>query len=167
MKRISLTQDKVAIVDDQDYDNVVCYKWCAWSDGKRWLAIRKAKKGDSEQTVYLHRFILNVNNKRVVNFHDGNGLNCTRGNLRLVTLEDSRHSRGIQKNNVSGFKGVSWYKNREQWRVGIRVNGKRIHLGYFDDIEKAAEAYNHAALQYHGEFAYQNQLRKTKKKSSQ
>ncbi len=164
MKEIPLTQGKVAIVDDRDYERAASYKWCAWSDGKRWHAIRKTKRGDSEQTVYLHRFILGVDNKQFVSFRDGNGLNCTRNNLRRATLADSRHNRGIQKNNTSGFKGVSWYPSREQWRAKIGIRGKIVHLGYFDDIEKAAEAYNQAAIKYHGEFAYQNQPRRSKKK---
>jgi hypothetical protein len=37
--------------------------------------------------------------------------------------------------------------------AGIRVDGRKIHLGYFDSPDLAFEAYQAAALEHHGEFA--------------
>lgn len=36
---------------------------------------------------------------------------------------------------------MCWYKRTKKWVVQTKVNGKRVHVGYFDDEEKAAEAY--------------------------
>lgn len=60
----------------------------------------------------------------------------------------------LRRNNTSGFQGVSWRK--PNWQVQIRVNGKRIHVGYFADKIEAALAYNEAALMYRGPDAYLN-----------
>lgn len=40
-----------------------------------------------------------------------------------------------------------------KWVGRIRVNGKRIHVGCFDDIEEARKAMENARIKYHGEFS--------------
>ncbi len=63
-------------------------------------------------------------------------------NLRLVTNKMNCGNKGKHKNNTSGIKGVSWNKQHEKWVAHIRHHKKRIHLGYYDDIEQARRAYN-------------------------
>jgi hypothetical protein len=60
---------------------------------------------------------------------------------------------GKHRDNTSGHKGVSWYKRDKKWRAKININNKAIHIGYFDNLEDAATAYQAAALKYFGEFA--------------
>lgn len=43
---------------------------------------------------------------------------------------------------TSTFHGVSWHKRSQRWAVQIRNNGKRIHVGYFNDELQAALAYD-------------------------
>ena len=57
------------------------------------------------------------------------------------------------KRNKSGRKGVTERKRSGNWEANITVQGRDIYLGKFPTLEQAAEAYNAAALQYHGEFA--------------
>lgn len=70
---------------------------------------------------------------------DGNGLNNSFGNLRKATIKQNQENLALKKNNTSGFRGVSWIKNRKKWRAGIEHNGKSIYLGYFDTAQEAAE----------------------------
>ncbi len=60
--------------------------------------------------------------------------------------------------NQSGKKGVSWDANRSKWRAEIgRGNGKSSrHLGYFDNIDTAALAYDRAAAEKFGHKARLN-----------
>ncbi len=59
-------------------------------------------------------------------------------------------------NNTSGYKGVSLFGRDSKWKAQIQVDGKKRHLGYFDDKIEAAKAYDRAALELHGEFAVLN-----------
>ena len=62
----------------------------------------------------------------------------------------------MQKNNTSGYPGVSWSKREQQWRARIKVDGKEKHLGYFNDIDDAIKAKKIAEEKYFKEFSYKN-----------
>ena len=64
-------------------------------------------------------------------------------------------NRGLSKQNKSGYKGVRKEKNGK-FMARITVDGKSIHLGTFATADKAAEAYDSAALTHFGEFALTN-----------
>jgi len=57
---------------------------------------------------------------------------------------------------MSGFKGVTWRKNRRKWLAMIKVDGRQTYVGMFPTAEDAAYAYDDAARKYHGEFARTN-----------
>lgn len=59
--------------------------------------------------------------------------------------------RKIYSNNRTGVKGVSIQnrKNGIVYRAIISVGNKKIHLGYFDDIENAKQARLSAEKEYH------------------
>lgn len=84
---------------------------------------------------------------------DGNGLNNNSENLRAASQGQNQHNKGTQKNNTSGFKGVSREKQAKKWRAQIELDGKVRYLGLFDTPEAAHEAYKAAAKRLHGEFA--------------
>lgn len=56
----------------------------------------------------------------------------------------------------SNYKGVTWEKDRKQWKAAIKVNGKSINLGRFYDEKDAAKMYDIAAKQFFGKYAYLN-----------
>lgn len=102
----------------------------------------------------LARLLLGVSDPKVFVDHiDGNRLNNTRSNLRLASNAQNQCNVGLQINNTSGFKGVSWAANKNKWVARISVAGRRIHLGHFSCKVEAARAFNSAAEKYHGEFA--------------
>ena len=74
-------------------------------------------------------------------------------NLRLATHSQNMKNRKIHKNNTSGYKGVTWRKDKNKWQAQIKVNGKKYRLGRFDCPKKAHEAYCEAAEKLHGEFS--------------
>jgi hypothetical protein len=81
-------------------------------------------------------------------------------NLREATGTENQGNKKLNKNNTSGYRGVSWNKNSKKWESRLKVNDKRIYLGSFNSKKEAALAYNRAALEYFGEFAYLNEIKK-------
>ena len=73
-------------------------------------------------------------------------------NLRPATKPQNEANRGKNRNNTSGFKGVSFNRDRSKWSAKIGINGKLKHLGYFASAESAYTAYCEAAAVLHGEF---------------
>lgn len=71
-------------------------------------------------------------------------------NLREVTNQQNQFNRIVRKDSSTGVKGV--YPRGNRFRASIFHNWKEKHLGYFDTIEEASEAYNKAADELQGEF---------------
>lgn len=164
MRTISLTKNQVTVIDDHHFDWVSQHKWCASSAGKYgYYAYRKTSRllGNSK-VEYLHRKIMEhilgrpLTDDEEVDHVDLDKLNNLDNNLRLASYTENMCNKGIRDNNTSGFKGVSWFKRDGKWRSQIQVNSKNRHIGYFSDKEDAARAYDRAAKELHGEFAYLN-----------
>ena len=153
MKKITLTKGKEALVDDQDYEFLMRWKWHAACGGK--YAGRRPKSG----AIYMHQLIAKrMGFENIPDHIDGNGLDNRRANLRPATHQLNLANRGPQVNNTSGFKGVTYDKARGKWFASIKVQGKRYNLGRFDDKVEAARVYNKAAKKHFGEFAWLNPI---------
>lgn len=156
MKQIPLTQNKVALVDDDDFEIVNQFKWCfhqGYAD--RFTHYDDNKK---QHHISLHRFIMNAPVHLQVDHLDGNGLNNQKRNLRLATHQQNAFNSEVQKNSGTGYKGVTWRPSNNTFQCRIRKDNKRIHIGIFKTKEEAALAYNQAAIKYHGEFARLNNV---------
>ncbi len=158
MKKISLSQGKEALVDDCDYDFLMQWKWCAaWR--KKWYSHRRKEQG-SKNTFNMHRAIadrLGFPQGIQIDHKNGNGLDNRRNNLRPATIAQNMRNRGPNQNNSCGVKGVTLSRSG-RWCTRIGVNGKRIYLGTFDTLIEAAKAYNKAAQEHHGDFAWLNPI---------
>lgn len=68
-------------------------------------------------------------------------------NLRLVSNTQNSQNTSKQNNNTSGHKNIHWYKTNSKWRVQIRVNGKNIHYGCFENIQDAIQKRDEAIVE--------------------
>ncbi len=157
MRKIKLTQNKYALVDNEDFHSLNQYKWYASKEGHTFYATRVTKnpKGSKvrQARVKMHRVIMKTPVGMETDHIDKNGLNNQRSNLRICTKAENRRNQTIYKNNTSGFKGVSFIPNRNKWRAAITLNRKNINLGDFKAAELADEAYKEASIKYHGAFS--------------
>ena len=68
-------------------------------------------------------------------------------NLREVTHQENMENMSLRKDNSSGHVGVC--KISKKWRARIVVNGKQVHLGYFDTFDEACLARDQAKGKFH------------------
>lgn len=157
MRRVPLTQGYEALVDDADYETVMTVG--------PWYALVKPDR----QTVYAQRNIQCPDGRRSGQYmhklltgwpqtdhRNGDGLDNRRVNLRPATGTQNNANSRPRKDNTSGLRGVRWHEQKRRWHAYIRVNGKRHHLGSYDNPETAGRAYDTAARELFGEFARLN-----------
>ena len=169
---IQLTRGYIAFVSREDLELVQQFKWRACVReipgglkvyAKANLPRCKTKAGKTRRpTVYLHRLIAGAMEETgpkmggpLIDHIDGNGLNCTRENLRGASISQNQHN----KNALGGkskYKGVFWQPHRRRWYAAIMVNGKRKYGGWFEKEEDAAKAYDTMAIKALGQFARLN-----------
>lgn len=61
-------------------------------------------------------------------------------NLRIVTHAENGRNQRIGTRNKSGKIGVEWHTATRKWKARIMAHGKRIELGYFDNLDDAIAA---------------------------
>lgn len=152
---VKLTQDKVALIDDADFELVSGHTWHTVKGHNTFYAKTNVKRADgSWTTILMHRLLLGLTDPKIHTDHiDGDGLNNQRANLRACTHAQNLRNTGAHTDNSSGFKGVYFHKQRGKWAAMIKVNRKGKHLGLFTTKEAAYAAYCAAAKELHGEFA--------------
>lgn len=151
MKEIPLTQGRVTLVDDDDYEYLSQWKWYFSTEG---YAVRHEEgKGT---TILMHREIIKTPRDKQTDHINGNGLDNQKKNLRICTGAENQHNARLRKDNTSGFKGVYFYTDARKWRATISINQTRRVLGTFLNKIDAAIAYDVAAKEYFGEFAKTN-----------
>src|SRR5258708_4039644 len=151
MKYIKLTQNKFAIVDDKDFEYLNQFRWFYSNKyAKRSIWYPKIKR---QKQIRMHNVICKPINDMFVDHINGNTLDNRRENLRICTQTENNRNRKISKNNQSGLKGVSFFKNR--WRAII----KRRFIGYFNTKEEAAKAYDNESLKEFGKFSKFNYIK--------
>lgn len=154
MKEIKLTQGKVALVDDDDFEYLNQWKWYAKLDNGNWYALRNTHVGGKIKTIQMHVLITPVPQGFIRDHKDGNGLNNQRDNIRICTHTENKHNRKKSlKPKTSIFKGVTWYRRLQKWQAQIEHDNKNIYLGVFTSEVDAAKAYDKKAQELFGEFA--------------
>ncbi len=78
-------------------------------------------------------------------------------NLRLASPLQNAWNASRRRDNSSGYRGVTWANDRNQWRAFIQVNRQKINLGCFDTINQAVAVRRQAELRYFGEYVRQEE----------
>jgi len=138
-----------AIIDAEDYEKVIGFKWhmIRKPSGQNYVISAARMK----PKVYLHRLVLS--SSTTVDHINGNGLDNRKCNLRECTASENVCNTGPSRRNLKGV-----YADGKRWRARIMKNGVRYNIGSFSSPTDAAIAYNNAAKDHHGEFAFFNNV---------
>lgn len=153
MKKIPLTKNKFALVDDEDYDFLMQWKW--YFNGK--YAVRNIGGRKNKSTVFMHHLLCETPKLKQTDHVNMIKLDNRRKNLRAVSAKDNKGNEGLRANNTSGYKGVVWCKNRKKWVARLGTKPQK-YLGGFSSKIEAARSYNVAAAKYFKECARLNNV---------
>lgn len=134
--RVPLKHGGFAVIDDEDYELVSAYKWRLNQHG---YAVSHRMVEGKVEAVFMHRLINATPSGEITDHIDQDKLNNRRSNLRTASKSLNSFNSKIHTRNRSGYRGVSRVNRR--WRAAIVVDGRQVHLGYFDSPEEASAAY--------------------------
>lgn len=157
-KHIWLSQGKSAIVDEDDYDFLMQWKWYLSNRGYATRdVVHKWRNPRIVQKIAMHKVIMKSDDRQWIDHINRNSLDNRKSNLRFCTQAQNVMNVGIYKNKKSSkFKGVFRRGEGGTYRAIIGFKRKIINLGTFENEIDAAKAYNDAAKKYFGEFANLN-----------
>lgn len=140
MKEIALTQGKVALVDDEDFEELSKFKWYAHKEPHTFYAMRQSRGSHKfRKKILMHRAIMHPPENLEIDHFNGNGLDNQKSNLRIVTTRINLQNRHTPKS--SKYPGVYWEKQTQKWKAQIRINGIKKNIGRYNIEEDAARAY--------------------------
>ncbi len=148
-------QGKFALVDEEAFERVSQYSWSGVRGRSCWYARAWLRRPDGRTKLALHRFIMGVDDSStLVDHRNGDGLDCRKENLRVVTESQNRMNTR-KKRGGSTYKGVALLPNGK-FRAVVRAFNKIYYLGRFDTPEEAARAYDAEARRMHGQHGRYN-----------
>jgi len=136
-------------IDREDHALISKYRW--WNDSHGYYVTSVNGKHR-----FLHDLLLPSQPGLFRDHINRDKSDNRRVNLRYASAAENQRNRGLQRNNTSGFIGVSWHRSYGKYRALIECGGKSIKLGRYVAPEEAARVRDKAALEYFGEFAVLN-----------
>ena len=121
--------------DIEDLEKVSKYKW-KFTNGYT----------ESQRVGFLHRFVMDAKPNELIDHKNQIRSDCKKANLRRADKSINGQNSKMYSTNTSGYRGVYYHKLNKNWVANIRIDGKTINLGSYEDIIDAAKAYNDAAI---------------------
>lgn len=150
----------LATIDDEDYERVSRIKWFAQEENHTVYARARVQQPDGRyKNIRLHELVMRLDFPDADAFDhiDGNGLNCTRGNLRPASKSQNAANRHFTRSNT-GYKGVTWDKATGKYRAQVNRRGEHYERR-FSDLMDAVQWRDEMAFELFREFAVLNQDR--------
>lgn len=144
---LPLGEGRFTLVDASDAPSLSKHFWSLGAGG---YAVRNYRR----RPTALHLFLLST--ALQVDHANGDKLDNRRANLREATLTQQRHNQRVRRDNLSGFKGVSFHRPSGRWRARLKVAGREVIASLHATPEEAAHAHDTAARKFCGDFACVN-----------
>lgn len=142
MKKIKLTRNKYAIVDDDMFENLKRWNWSCDAKG---YAVRHELKDEylerNRKMIKMHRYIMKVSDKEQIDHINRNTLDNRKCNLRIADAHLNQRNAKLSSRNTSGYKGVYWDKKYQRWCARTLFYGKSFFGGGYVNKEDAISSY--------------------------
>ena len=96
-KKIELSKGKCALVDNEDYERLMQYKWCASKTKIGYYSIRKDYTSGKQKTILMHRIIMDCPKGMIVDHINHNALDNRKENLRICTNSQNLMNQRVSK----------------------------------------------------------------------
>lgn len=153
MAKLYLTNGTAVLVDDEDLERLLPYKWAEHRTTDHLTSYARAEVNGKKDRRLMHRMILDAPRGSDIDHINGDGLDNRKVNLRLATRSQNMHNQRNRRNNTSGFKGVTLDSRNGRWRGRVMLERRSVSLGYFATKEEAAAVVRAARQKLHGDFA--------------
>jgi hypothetical protein len=159
MKLIELSQGRVAIVDDEDFDWLSAWKWHYHrrKGAITGYARRTDRKNGDQRTIQMHNEIYHHYHRESFQELDHiNTCGCDnrKSNIRLATRSANCVNKQRRSDNTSNKTGVTWYRQDQKWVARLQLPGKRLYLGGFVKKKDAIAARRHAEIAHFKEYRH-------------
>jgi hypothetical protein len=146
-------------IDGEDFDKIKNHNWHLLKQKHGFYVATNIRINGKQKTMLMHRVIFNSPEGFEIDHINHNKLDNRKENLRICTRAENCRNRTKYNETFSKYKGISFDDRRiSKYIVRIIVNAKCLYIGSFTNDIDAALAYNNAALKYHGEYAYLNEI---------
>lgn len=132
------------ICDIDDWERLKQYRWRLGNNG-----YAETSSINGVVTPY-HHFVIDCPPGMYRDHINRNRLDNRKTNLRILNPFESVLNRGLSKNNISGYRGVTYSKRYKKWVAQITYQRKNHVLGRFENIEDAIEARKQGEIEYFG-----------------
>ena len=123
------------LFDPEDYDKIKDTRWyVSHESGRPYLINCRGRK--------MHSYLLSCPSGYEIDHINLDTLDNRKSNLRICTHQQNQCNQPLQKNNTSGYSGVSFYSPRKKYRARVKVGQHDIHLGYYNTLTEAVQARN-------------------------
>lgn len=152
--RILLTTDgRECLVDDEDYQFLSRLRWGTTKvTGKMYPSHFLQSTSQRVTAIMMHQLLMDTKQGHAIVHRDRNPFNNQKSNLVHLSYSLLRASSAPKARESSKYKGVAFNKKSQRWRAQC---GHKF-LGTFKDEKEAAIAYDVAAFEAYGEWAYIN-----------
>lgn len=147
---IPLTGGGEAIVDCEDYEKLIRWKWrrnlYGYAYRRKFVGYYDNKfnklgyKASKYANVMMHRAIMNAPDGVEIDHINRNPCDNRKTNLRFANRSLNNRNRKLYAKSKSGYTGVTWDKSRKLWRACMKVSGQSRELGRFANLEDAIAA---------------------------
>lgn len=169
MKTIKLSNDDTILikVDDEDFERLNEYSWSVNGQHRvsisrgstKWVEKPRLNGGIKMVSTALTIPIANEVMRRLdckFDHKDNDFTNNQKENLRECTyLQNAANKKKYCRSSTSKYKGIRLHA-KGKWTAQLQYRRKQIYIGYFDNEEEAARAYDRKAIEIWGEFASLN-----------